>query len=85
VSTDGSYCRSFTASGSTQEMAGLACKNGGGWKLPMLLQSPRQPGAARPPMPEPPAAVQAVVEQRSSGALLDAAAEQEAMQKGWLR
>jgi hypothetical protein len=36
-------------------------------------------------MPEPPAAVQAVVEQRSSGALLDAAAEQEAMQKGWLR
>jgi hypothetical protein len=29
--------------------------------------------------------VQAVVEQRSSGALLDAAAEQEAMQKGWLR
>jgi hypothetical protein len=26
-----------------------------------------------------------VVEQRSSGTLLDAAAEQEAMQKGWLR
>jgi hypothetical protein len=85
VSADGSYCRSFTASGSTQEMAGLACKNGGVWKLPMLLQNPRQPGAARPPMAEPPAAVQAVVEQRSSGALLDAAAEQEAMQKGWLR
>ncbi|CAN7527243.1 hypothetical protein LJR289_003632 [Pseudoduganella sp. LjRoot289] len=94
VATDGSYCRSFSATGAVQDMAGLACKSGGGWKLPVLMQQPRpsnqaqggtQTGQLRQAATELPAAVQAVVEQRSSGALLDAAAEQEAMRKAWQR
>ena len=94
VAADGGYCRSFSATGSVQDMAGLACKSGGGWKLAVLMQQPRAaaqaqggaPGAAqRQAAAELPAAVQAVVEQRNSGILLDAAAEQDAMQKAWQR
>lgn len=85
VALDGVYCRSFTTGGApgAQELAGLACKSGGVWKLPVLVQS--QAAGARQARTELPAAVQAVVEQRSSGALLDAAAEQQAMQRSWLR
>lgn len=86
VATDGCYCRSFVATSTTQEMAGLACKSGGAWRLPVWLQSPKPAqsvkGAA---VADVPAAVQAVMEQRSGGQLLDAAAEQEAVQKGWVR
>lgn len=85
VALDGVYCRSFTTGGApgAQELAGLACKSGGVWKLPVLVQN--QAAGARQARTELPAAVQAVVEQRSSGALLDAAAEQQAMQRSWLR
>lgn len=85
VALDGVYCRSFTTGGApgVQELAGLACKSGGVWKLPVLVQN--QAAGARQARTELPAAVQAVVEQRSSGALLDAAAEQQAMQRSWLR
>jgi len=86
VAADGAYCRSFTAQGGgqgTQELAGLGCKSGAGWKLAVLVQNPA--AGTRQARAELPAAVQAVVEQRGSGALLDAAAEQEAMQRAWLR
>ncbi|KQW91700.1 hypothetical protein ASC94_18235 [Massilia sp. Root418] len=85
VAADGAYCRGFTTGGvpGVQELAGLACKSGGVWKLPALVQN--QAAGARPARAELPAAVQAVAEQRSNGALLDAAAEQEAMQRAWLR
>jgi hypothetical protein len=49
----------------------------------VLVQTPA--AGTRQVRAELPAAVQAVVEQRSSGALLDAAAEQDAMQRAWLR
>jgi hypothetical protein len=86
AAADGSYCRGFLASSGGQDMAGLACKNGGAWKLQVWMQTPKpaQPGAARSGA-ELPAAVQALVEQRSGGRLLDAAAEHDAMQKGWQR
>lgn len=97
VAADGAYCRSFSANSAhgsaagtgqgagqgNQELAGLACKGAAGWKLAVLVQSPA--AGDKPARTELPAAVQAVAEQRSSGALLDAAAEQEAMQRGWLR
>jgi hypothetical protein len=86
VASDGSYCRGFAATSGGQDMAGLACKTGGAWKLPIWMQAPKggAPGAARGTT-ELPAAVQAVMEQRSGGQMLDAAGEREAMQKGWLR
>ncbi len=86
VAGDGAYCRSFTATSGGQEMAGLACRHGGAWKLPIWMQVPRtgQAGAVKAGM-ELPAAVQAVMEQKSEGRMLDAAAEHDAMQKGWLR
>ncbi|GAB2868317.1 hypothetical protein GCM10027277_41920 [Pseudoduganella ginsengisoli] len=87
VATDGSYCRGFTATSGGQEMAGLACKSGGAWKLPIWMQVAKaaQPGGGVKAGAELPAAVQAVMEQRSGGQMLDAAAEHDAMQKGWLR
>lgn len=91
VEAGGGYCRSFSATGNVQDMAGLACKSRGGWKVAVLVQQPRPANAAqgagqlRQAATELPAAVQAVVEQRNSGVLLDAAAEQEAMRKGWQR
>jgi hypothetical protein len=85
VAVDGGYCRSFTANGGAgaQGLAGLACKGAGGWRLPVLVQYPA--AADKPARAELPAAVQAVVEQRSNGATLDAAAERDAMQNAWLR
>lgn len=41
VATDGSYCRGFTATSGGQEMAGVACKSGAAWKLPVWMQLPR--------------------------------------------
>jgi hypothetical protein len=49
----------------------------------VLVQYPA--AADKPARAELPAAVQAVVEQRSNGATLDAAAERDAMQNAWLR
>ncbi|MES2261284.1 MAG: hypothetical protein V4724_22430 [Pseudomonadota bacterium] len=82
VAADGSYCRSFIASGGAQDLAGLACKYGELWRMTLLQQStrlPRQGGA------ELPAAVLTAIEQRSAGPLLDARAEQDAMRRGWQR
>lgn len=87
VATDGSYCRSFTAAGRGQDLAGLACKNGAEWQLPMVVQNARpvQQGAYRQAATAMPAAVLEAVERRISGPALDARAEQEALQKGWQR
>lgn len=86
LATDGGYCRGFTATSGGQEMAGLACKAGSAWKLPIWMQTTRsaQPGAVKAGA-ELPAAVLAVMEQKGGGQLLDAAGEHDAMQKGWLR
>lgn len=82
VSRDGQYCRSFTMGGS----AGLACRSGDEWKIPVLTESAaagegpyRQAGSAMP------AAVLDAVDARASGASLDAKAEQAAALKGWMR
>lgn len=84
LSQDGVYCRSFMTA---QEMAGLACRQGATWKVQMALQNPargqqgeyRQAGAEMPPQ------VLEAIDQRISGQPLDAKAEQEAVQRKWLR
>lgn len=87
VALDGVYCRSFTAAERGLDMAGLACKIGVDWQLPMVVQSARpvQQGAYRAAPLQMPAAVQEAIDQRMAGPALDARAEQEALQKGWQR
>lgn len=84
LAQDGAYCRSFMTA---QDMAGLACKQGGAWKVQLALQNGgkgqqgeyRQAGAEMPPQ------VLEAIDQRISGQPLDAKAEQEAVQRKWLR
>lgn len=82
VSRDGLYCRSFT----TGAAAGLACRSGGEWKIPVLAESGgagegayRQAGSAMP------RAVLEAIDARAAGTSLDAAGEQAAAQRGWAR
>jgi anti-sigma-K factor RskA len=78
----GQYCRSFQL-GST---AGLACREGGEWRIPVLAQDGqsghaayRQAGSAMP------AAVLEAIDERIAGTSLDAAAERDARARGWQR
>jgi hypothetical protein len=83
VSRDGQYCRSFTTGAS----AGLACRSGGEWRIPVLAESGgaggegayRQAGSAMPP------AVLEAIDARAAGSSLDAQGEQAAAQRGWTR
>jgi hypothetical protein len=82
VAKGGQYCRSFEL-GST---AGLACRDGGEWRIPVLAQDEqaaqagyRQAGSGMP------AAVLDAIDERIDGASLDAAAERAARAQGWQR
>lgn len=77
---DGSYCRGFVYGPS----AGLACRQGGAWRIPVLAERSsqaeggyRQAGSALPP------AVLDAIDARIAGAPLDAAGEAEARSRGW--
>jgi anti-sigma factor RsiW len=83
VDRDGRYCRTFSGHGT----AGLACRDGDVWAVPLLVDAPvssdattlRQAGSGLP------AALLAEVDRRIEGPPLDAAAEQRALQRGWRR
>jgi hypothetical protein len=82
VSRDGQYCRSFMTGAS----AGLACRSGSEWKIPVLAESGgavegayRQAGSAMPP------AVLESIDARAAGSSLNAQDEHEAAQRGWVR
>jgi hypothetical protein len=82
VAQDGRYCRSFTLT--HEAMAGLACRSGDRWQLEVVAQAStpndggfRQAGSALPP------AVLQAVDARIAGAPLDAAGEQQALQRHW--
>ena len=74
VTRDGGYCRSFRMGAS----AGLACRSGDAWRIPVLAEAARAPGA----MPE---AVTDAIEERMLGAPLNGAAERAARERGWKR
>jgi anti-sigma factor RsiW len=84
LAQDNSYCRSFTTA---QEVSGLACKQGGAWKVQLALQSQGkgQQGEYRQAAAEMPTQVLDAIDQRIAGQPLDAKAEQEAVQRKWLR
>jgi hypothetical protein len=76
----GEYCRSFRLAAT----AGLACREGARWRIPILAQDRepeqagyRQAGSAMP------AAVLDAIDQRIAGSSLDAAAERAARAQGW--
>lgn len=77
----GGYCRSFTAGPS----AGLACRDGAAWRIPVLQDAPADGGAYRQASSTAPAAVLAVIDERIDGMTLDAAAERAARDRGWKR
>jgi len=81
----GDYCRTFSSTG-TPASSGLACREGDGWKIKVLAQSPnatsnssnfRQAASADEP------AVRTAVEESIDGEPLDRAGEVAARQGGW--
>jgi len=84
LAQDNSYCRSFTTS---QDLSGLACKQGGAWKVQLAMQSQGKPqqGEYRQAAADMPTQVLDAIDQRIAGQPLDAKAEQEAVQRKWMR
>lgn len=79
---DGGYCRSFMMGAA----AGLACRDGAEWKVPVMAQAAqgavgeyRQAGSTMPPM------VLDAIDERISGQTMDAKAEEAARARGWKR
>jgi hypothetical protein len=77
---DGAYCRGFVMGAA----AGLACREGGQWKIPVLAEAEkeaaggyRQAGSALPP------AVLDAIDARIADKPLDAAGEEAARARGW--
>jgi hypothetical protein len=82
IAKDGNYCRSFTA----QASAGLACRSGESWVVPLLQETEAAPqGAVRQAAAPLPPAILDAIDQRISGEALDATAERAARERGWQR
>jgi hypothetical protein len=78
---DGSYCRSFTLrAGGT---AGLACRVGGEWQVPVTASGDAAGGDLRQAGGSIPAAVLQAIEARIAGDVLTADAETRARNAGW--
>jgi hypothetical protein len=73
ASRDGGYCRSFSMAGS----AGLACRDGQTWRLPVLNET--KAGAATPQ------AVLDAIDARIAGSAMSPAAERLARARSWRR
>lgn len=82
VSREGPYCRAFELGAA----AGLACRAGTVWQVPVLVDgSGTGAGAERVVGSAFPAAVLAAIDARAVGPALDARAEQVAAARGWAR
>lgn len=82
VGSDGNYCRSFVMG----QGAGLACRRGERWQLPLMAQVDKNAsGAYQQAGSAMPAAVSDAIDARIAGQTLDAQAEQLARRKGWQR
>ncbi len=79
LAKDGKYCRSFVM----DTTAGLACRDGGQWKIPVLAQGAA--GAAWMDGTGLPPAVLDAIDMRIAGTPLSAAAERAAHARGWKR
>ncbi len=81
VSREGQYCRAFELGAG----AGLACRAGAGWNIPVFVEGQGAAGSYRPVGSPLPAAVLAAIDARAVGPSLDAAAEKAAASRGWSR
>ncbi|MFC0133284.1 hypothetical protein CR105_06955 [Massilia eurypsychrophila] len=82
VGSDGQYCRSFIMG----QGAGLACRQGERWQLPVTAQVDKTAsGAYQQAGSAMPAAVSDAIDARLAGQTLDGEAEQQARRKGWQR
>ena len=79
LARDGKYCRSFVM----DTTAGLACRDGGQWKIPVLAQGAA--GAAWMDGSGLPPAVLEAIDGRIAGTPLGPAAERAAQARGWKR
>jgi hypothetical protein len=77
---DGGYCRSFTVGAK----AGLACRDGEAWRVPVLKETAAAAGEYRQAASAPQAVLEAI-DERIAGTTLDAAAERAARERGWKR
>jgi hypothetical protein len=89
LSNEGTYCRSFTLVGMTQDLVGIACRASEEWRIPVLVQNPRPLPAAgggyRRVGTEMPTALLEAIDQRIVGGMLDTRAELEALRRNWQR
>jgi anti-sigma factor RsiW len=78
---DGSYCRSFAlrATGT----AGLACRSGGEWRIPVTASADAAGGDIRQAADSIPSAVMQAIEARIAGDALAASEETQARDAGW--
>jgi len=77
---DGAYCRSFVMGTS----AGLACREGGQWRIPVMAETGAEAqGAYRQAGTDLPPAVLDAIDARIAGKPLDAAGEEAARAQGW--
>jgi hypothetical protein len=77
---DGHYCRGFVMGAS----AGLACREGGQWKIPVLAETaPEAAGGYRQAGSALPAAVLDAIDARIADKPLDAAGEEAARARNW--
>ncbi|MBB5016354.1 zf-HC2 domain-containing protein [Rehaibacterium terrae] len=80
---DGGYCRSFVLQ-RPQPLAGLACRQEDGWRVPVLSEAePAAGGELRLASAPLPPAVLGEIDARIAGEPLDAAAERAARAAGW--
>ncbi|MBU6248800.1 MAG: hypothetical protein KGN77_13680 [Xanthomonadaceae bacterium] len=80
---DGAICRTFVHRAGPA-LAGLACRRGDAWALPVLTSPTREPaGPIRPAASALPPAVQAAVDARIQGDAFDADQERAARAAGW--
>lgn len=83
LDADGHACRVFVTGGDAA-LAGLACRHGKGWRLPVLVQAPASAGQdmRQAASPLPPGLLEAV-DARMDGEPLNAVAEDAAIRAGW--
>jgi len=88
LSNEGSYCRTFTVVGLSQDLVGVACRASAEWRIPVMVQNVRpstQAGDNRMAGTEMPTAVLEAIDQRIVGGMLDTRAELEALRRNWQR
>ena len=79
----GRVCRSFVHHG-TPALAGLACRDGARWTLPVVSRpEATDEGEVRPAASAIPPEVQAALDARLQGEVFDAAQERAARDAGW--